>query len=95
MANREQHVGIDFKNSTIAINGTTTASKFLGTNSSGELEWKDGGSAGTISSTSCDLSVTGDILFCQISVTASNGTVTDTGSINMASQFPCPDDCGT
>lgn len=39
MATIEQHADIDFKGSSIAINGTTTNSRVLGVDSSGDLEW--------------------------------------------------------
>lgn len=99
MANREQHVGIDFKNSTIAINGTTTASKYLGTDSSGNLEWKDGGGGGD-PVTSVDVSLSlltangrTSTLQTTVRVTKqSSSYVEDTATLDLFN-MTCPDDC--
>jgi len=101
MANREQHVGIDFKNSTIAINGTTTASKYLGTDANGDLEWKDGGGGGkAISGVAIWLAMvtdttTGDTkqMSAQVRITFDDNTyVEDTDQVDL-SVMTCPDDC--
>ncbi len=42
MASKKHFAGIDFRNSKIAINGNTTSSRYLGTDSNGDLEWKTG-----------------------------------------------------
>lgn len=100
MANREQHVGIDFKNSTIAINGTTTASKYLGTDSSGNLEWKSASSSSGNPLTAAYIAIALDpqsasILTVTLTGTYANGNSfsdSDTQSlINMACPNSCPE----
>jgi len=100
MANREQHVGIDFKNSTIAINGTTTASRYLGTDASGNLEWKSASSSSGNPMTLAYIDIaldpsTASILTVTLTGQLANGsTFTDSDSqslINMACPNSCPE----
>ena len=39
MTTKKHFAGIDFRGSTIAIDGTTTSSRYLGTDGSGDLAW--------------------------------------------------------
>ena len=94
MANKEQHVGIDFKGSTIAINGTTTASKYLGTDSSGDLEWKDGTTGGAnVTDVSVTLGLLNSVFSTNVTLTLSNGTTIGSNDTQDLSGMPCPDDC--
>lgn len=94
MPNKEQHVGIDFKNSTIAINGTTTASKYLGTDSSGDLEWKDGTTSDVhVNGLTVVHGLQGSSLSTTVTIYLNNGTTIGNNDTQDLSGMPCPDDC--
>ena len=81
--------------SDISINGVTTANKYLGTNSSGTLEWKDGDTNPYVTAISITGYVSGNSLVLTVGNTRSGGAnISDMAIINM-SGMTCPTDCAS
>jgi hypothetical protein len=85
MASKKQHAAIDFQGAaTIKIDGATTASRYLGTTSSGNLEWKPA----TTSSGPSGMAITR-----RATASASSGAITLSGFYSSA--FPAYKIVGT
>jgi len=84
--------------SDISVNGTTTANRYLGTNSSGTLEWKTASSNPYITNISMGgfvVSTNRDWVNVNTTLTYNNGsTISDSATIVMTT-LNCPDDCAT
>jgi len=84
MAGKKHFAGIDFRNSKIAINGNTTSSRYLGTDSNGDLEWK----TATTSNAPSGMAITR-----RATASASSGAITVSGFYSSA--FPAYKIVGT
>ena len=83
--------------SAISVNGTTTANRYLGTNSSGTLEWKTASSNPYITNISVGgfVSSNTDWVNVNTTLTYNNGaTISDSATI-VITGITCPTDCAT